>query len=159
MKIKNKVLFVISMALLVAFLYSVISQILFLSRAEHGIGVVRQVRALNGRCGGKRRHDCTRFFATVDFQSAGSRTSSDLEAGDVRGHNQPLSKALHQVGDSVPIVFDLDRPEEIYRDKLWDLWKSSLLLLFFQAFTLLGSIVRKHPDADDELVTLQLDKG
>lgn len=157
MKIKNKFLFVISMALLVAFCYFTISQLLFLSRAEHGVGVVRRVWAVNGRCGGKRKHDCTKFLATVEFQSDGSRISSDLRAGKTRGHDQPLSKAMHQVGDSVPIVFDPNRPEEISRDRFWDLWGASLLLLFFQAFTLLGSVVRDS-EMDDEPVTLKWSK-
>jgi hypothetical protein len=158
MKIKNGFLFTISLVLFVAFCYSLISQILFLSRAERGIGVVRQVRAVDSWCRGKRRHDCTKFFATVEFEFAGSRTFSDLEAGGARGHNQPLSKALHQVGDSVPILFDPNRPEEVRHDKLWDIWGSPLILLFFQAFTLLGSLTRESDTGADELVTLKLDK-
>lgn len=37
-------------------------------------------------------------------------------------------------------LFDPSRPDEIYHDKLWDLWSAPLLLLLFLAFTLLGSL-------------------
>jgi len=56
LRVKNQFLFVISMTLLFAFCWSVISQLLFLSRAERDVGVVREVRAHDDRCGGKRRH-------------------------------------------------------------------------------------------------------
>lgn len=157
MKIKNKLLFGISMALLALFCYSMISQIRFLSRAEHGVGVVREVRAVNGRCGGKRKHSCTKFFATVEFQAAGSGASGELEAGDARGHDQPLSRASHQVGQSVPIVFDPNRPEEVHHDELWELWRFPLALLLFLVFTLVGSLTQETET--DEPVTLKLGQG
>jgi hypothetical protein len=153
LRVKNQFLFVISMTLLLAFCWSVISQLLFLSRAERDVGVVREVQAQNGRCGGKRRHDCTKFHATVEFQSAGSRQSSYLSAGEARGHGQPLSKARYRIGDPVPIVFDSNRPEEIYRDKFLDIWGSSLAWLFVQIFTLGASL---RGSKEDEPVTLEL---
>jgi hypothetical protein len=153
LRVKNQLLFVISMTLLLAFCWSVISQLLFLSRAERAVGVVREVRAQNGRCGGKRRHDCTRFHAMVEFQSAGSRQSSYLSAGDARGHGQPLSKARYRIGDPVPVVFDPSRPEEVYRDKFLDVWGSSLAWLALQIVSLVASL---RGSKEDEPVTLEL---
>ncbi len=152
LRVKNQFLFALSITLFLIFCGSVVSQVLFLSRAERDVAVVREVQARDDRCGTKRRHDCTRFLATVDFQSAGSRQSSSLRAGEARGHGQPLSKARHQVGDSVPIVFDPSRPEEIYRDKFLDVWGSSLAWLFFQILALGASL---RGSKEDELVTLQ----
>jgi hypothetical protein len=153
LRVKNQFLFAISMTLLLAFCWSVISQLLFLSRAERGVGVVREVQAQNSRCGGKRRHDCTKFHAMVEFQSAGSRQSSYLSAGDARGHGQPLSQARYRIGDPVPIAFDPSRPEEIYRDKFLDVWGSSLTWLFLQIFALGASL---RSSEEDEPVTLEL---
>lgn len=153
MKVKNQFLFAVSMVLLVAFCWSVVSQILFLARAERGVGVVREVQARNDRCGGKRRHDCTRFLATVEFQVAGGRQSSYLDAGDARGHDRPLTDARHKVGEAVPIVFDSSRPEEIFRDKLSDVWATPLGWLFFLVGALAASLRREEPD---EPVTLDL---
>lgn len=156
MKVRNQFLFVISIVLLGVFCWSVVSQLLFLKRAERGVGVVRELRARDGRCGTKRRRDCTKFLATVEFQSSGNRQSSYLNAGDARGHGQPLSKARHQVGDFVSIVFDPNRPEEIYRDRFWDLWGSSLTYLFLQVFTLAVSLRRREMD---EPATLNLNES
>jgi Protein of unknown function (DUF3592) len=156
LRVKNQFLFVISLVLLAAFCWSVISQLLFLSRAERDVGVVREVRAHDDRCGGKRRRDCTKFHATVEFQSAGSRQSSYLSAGEARGHGQPLSKARYRIGDPVPIVFDPSRPEQIYRDKFLDIWGSPLAWLFFQIFTLGASLLRGSKE--DEPVTLELNR-
>jgi hypothetical protein len=154
LRVKNQFLFVISLALLAAFCWSVVRQLLFLSRAERDVAVVREVRAQDGRCGGKRRHDCTKFHATVEFQSAGRRQSGYLSAGEARGHGQPLSKARYQIGDPVSIVFDPSRPEEPYRDEFLDVWGSSLTLLALQIFSLGASLLRGS--TEDEPVTLEL---
>lgn len=153
LRVKNQFLFAISMTLLLAFCWSVVSQLLFLSRAERDVGVVREVRAHDDRCGGKRRHDCTKFLATVEFQSAGGRQSSALRAGDARGHGQPLSKARYRTGDPVPIVFDPSRPEEIYRDRFWDVWSTPLALLCIQIVALGASL---RGSKEDEPVALEL---
>ena len=134
MKIHDGFLFTISMALLAFFCYSVTSRLLFLARAERDMAVVRALSAENDRCGGRRKYRCTKFFATVDVQSGGSRQSSRIKAGAVKKHDQPVSRALYRPGDRVPVFFTPDRPEEIFRDKFWDLWGpsfSSLIVLIF----------------------------
>jgi hypothetical protein len=156
MKVQNQFSFAVSLVLLIAFCWSVVGQILFLNRAEHGVGVVRELRAHNDRCGEKIRHDCTRFLATVELQVAGSTRSSYLDAGETGGHDQPLSKARHQVGDRVPFVFDPSRPEEIYRDEFWDVWGMSLGWLVFFVGALAASLRREE---SDELATLDLNAG
>ena len=157
MEVKNRTLFIISMTLLVAFCYLMISRLLFLAHAERDIGVVRELRAENGMCRrGKWGHiKCTKFFATVDFQSGASRQSFRLDAGYARTYNQPLAMALYRPGDRVPVVFNPNRPEEIFRDKFWDLWGLSLVSLIFQILTLTASF--RDPDLS-EPVTLKLNR-
>lgn len=140
MKIHDGFLFTISMALLAFFCYSVTSRLQFLARAERDIAVVRELSAENGNCGRGRKYRCTKFFATVDVQSGGSRLSSRIKAGDVRKHDQPVSRALYRPGDRVPVLFNPDRPKEIFRDKLWDLWGPSFYSLIVCIFFLTISV-------------------
>lgn len=152
-KIHDGFLFTISMALLAFFCYSVTSRLLFLARAERDIAVVRALSAENGRCGGKRKYRCTKFFATVDVQSGGSRLSSRIKAGAIKKHDQPVSRAFYRPGDRVPVFFNPDRPEEIVRDKLWDLWGPSSFCLILLLFLLTLSF--RDPDLS-EPATLKL---
>lgn len=139
MKIHNRFLFKVSIALLAVFGYLVTSRLLFLNRAERCVGVVREVEARNDRCGYKRRRVCTRFSALVEFQSTSGRHYVSLNGGHVDGYDQHVSLALYKIGDPVPVVFNPGHPEEAYRNQLRDLWGVPILLLLCQIFTLLAS--------------------
>src|SRR5688572_22338739 len=103
MKVRRRILFTISMALLAVFCYSAISRLLFLARAERGVGVVRELRAENSVCGGtrRRRGTCTKFFAAVELRAAGGLQSIPFNAGYAMSYDQPLSRAVYHVGDRV----------------------------------------------------------
>ena len=157
MKVRDCFLFVTSMILLAVCFYFAISRFLFLARAQRAVGVVRELSAENGRCGGARnRYNCTKFYAAVELQSAGGRRSSRIDAGYTKHYGQPVSRALYQPGDRIPVFFDPNHPEEICRDKFWDLWGRSLSFFLFTVFIFWGSV--RNPEMS-ELVTLKLNEG
>jgi hypothetical protein len=153
MKVQNRFLLMLSMLLLAAVVYSAISQLRFLSHAERGTGVVRELRAVNTRCGKGMWSRCTKFFVTVDLQSSAGPQTLFLGAGRARGYDQPLSKARYQIGDPVPVVFTPNRDEETYRDEPSDIWAFPLSLLFLQIVTLIASLLKRE---SEEPVTLKL---
>lgn len=158
MKVQNRLFFIISMLVLVAAVVSAIAQLVFLARAEHGTGVVRELRAENVRCGRRNRSKCTKFEATVEVQSSAGKKSLLIGSGRVKGHSQPLSEARDRVGDRVPVVFDPDRPEKAYRDEASDIWSFPLGLLILQIGTLVASFFKRgeREPEPDELVALNL---
>lgn len=157
MKIREWFLFAMSMLLLAMCLYFGISRLLFLARTQRAVGVVRELSAENGRCGGTRnRYKCTKFFAAVELQSAGGRQSSRIDAGNAKDYGQPLSRALYLPGDRISVFFDPNRPEDICRDEFWDLWGRSFSFFVFAIFIFWGSV--RNPKVD-ELVTLKLNEG
>jgi hypothetical protein len=137
MKVKNQFLFLSSMVLLAVFCYLAIGRLRFLARAKHDIGVVRGLWAENDTCRrGKMSYQCTKFYVNVDLQSDRSGQLSRLDAGYAMEHDQHVSKALYQPGDRVRVVFNPNRPEEILRDKLEDLWGPSFYILIMLIVTL-----------------------
>lgn len=157
MKVRNKLIFGLSVVFLVAAVCSAILQAMFLFRAEHGTGVVREMRAENVRCGRRNRSKCTEFKATVEVQSSAGQKLLVIDSGREKGHSLPLSKARDQVGDRVPVVFDPGRPAKAHRDEAWDIWRLPVGLLILQLGTLVVSLFkpsgRREPD---EPVTLNL---
>lgn len=156
MRVKHRILFIISIALFAAFCYSAISRLLFLARAERDVGVVCEVRSENSLCGRRGRYLCTKFYAVVELRADGCWSSPYFAAGSAKDYNQPLSRALYKVGDRVPVVFDPDHPEGALRDKLWDLWGISFVVLLLQIVTLVASF--RVPELN-EIVTLKLNEG
>jgi hypothetical protein len=85
-----------------------------LAGADRADGHVVQVYAANETCGVRHRGPCTTFSADV-FYVVRDRTYRLREpAGGSWGHDQPVSGASLQPGDTVPIAFDPADPADHY---------------------------------------------
>lgn len=117
-------------------------------------GIVTEVDARNATCGGKRSHssgryrkrnrtDCTRYFATVQFDTAnGERHSVRLAFGKSFGHDKPVANARQQVGTKVPLIYDPKDPSRVFENSVWALWGPTIMLLLAHVVVLLVSFVR-----------------
>jgi hypothetical protein len=143
----------ISILLLVVAIYFAVSSYRYLARYERATGVVTALNAENDRC--YRGRQCTRFRADVDFTDGGAQKSTVLAVGNPHGHDQPASKADYQVGDSVPMVFDPDRPDEAEVYDFWSLWWIPLALLVPALATMYAAF---HHREEEEVVSMHLDQ-
>ncbi|NQD35904.1 DUF3592 domain-containing protein [Permianibacter sp. IMCC34836] len=145
--IKNRFFFAIAGVLALVTLYFVTDRLLFIAHAEKTTGTVTAVDASNGRCGGSKRrrsYDCTKFHADIEFAATDQSHTFSVSAGDARGHDQPVSRARHQVGDAVAVVYNPDRPDEAYRDNWFDIWSTPLFAAFGHLIALFGSMKERR---------------
>lgn len=151
--IKNKVMFVISMILLLWCIYFIIDRIQFLSVAAHTTGKVESVTATNDTCSERRNkrtyhYDCTRFHAVIGFDTLPPppivHSNFGLSAGSVRWHNQPLSRATRHEWNSTKVAYDPTNISRVYEDTLFGVWWTPLTTFFAQIMTLLGALSEKR---------------
>jgi hypothetical protein len=62
-----------------------------------------------------------------------------VPAGKTRGRDQPISRALYSVGSRERVAYDPRQPTRAYRDKLWDIWGTPLVIFFIQIGTFVAS--------------------
>ena len=143
--VKNKLLFVVSMALVLVVLGFVADRVVFLVRAEHATGEVTELSSYNTTCGRKRsRHACTQFRAHVRYTVNDEERSLDVSAGSSRGNNRPLSEANYARGSKVPVLYTPRNPNQAYRDTFFDVWGAPLMAFFPQIATLVGAFSEKR---------------
>lgn len=142
MKIKQPIYGVIAAILLVVISGYVIERILFLQIAEKTTGTVYDISSTNSRCGGKRRHNCTKFNASIKFNPLNNESEVRfvISAGSSRGHNRPLKEADYRVGENVPVVYDPNKPTKAYEDSFFGVWGVPIMLLFFQIISFFTSL-------------------
>jgi hypothetical protein len=99
----------------------------FLGTADHADGKVAKVtstqRCNSGgstrRAGYSGRHCTTVFWADVSYaEKNGGRHTLTVEAGEVPGRDEPVSKAQHKVGDRLPVSYSRPLPDWAYREGL-----------------------------------------
>ena len=142
--IKNKLLFAISMVLVVVVLGFVVNRVTFLVRADRAIGAVTALYASNGRCGGKRKHNCTEFSADVKYSVQDSDYQLHVSAGSVRGWNHPVSQADYRMGSTVPVLYNRHNPSQSYRDTFFDVWGAPLMAFVAQISMFFGSFSERR---------------
>lgn len=121
--IKQPWLLAIAALLVVVAIGFALRQASFLMTADRTTGTVTRVDARNSTCGSKRnRHSCTRFDAEVRFDVNGRSFDFTVDAGSVRGSNQPKSRASHPEGSQVKVVYSKSNPNRAYRDSFFDVW-------------------------------------
>lgn len=145
MKIQSRLLFGISLLLVLPLGYFVFDRIEFVRTAQHTSGIIEHVTGTNDRCGRKRsRHDCTMFRATLRYDVQGSQYRINVSAGNARGHDQPVSRSNYTIGAQEFVAYDPRRPSRAYRDKLWDVWGAPLVALFIQIGTFVASFAEQR---------------
>lgn len=145
--IKSRLIFAIAVLLAVVTVYFVIDRLAFIARAEKTTGTVLSVDASNSRCGGgkrRRSYACTKFHAEIEFEAADRSYTFSVSAGSSRGHNQPESRAHHQVGETVAVAYNPNDPDEVYRDNWFDIWSSPLFAAFGHLIALFGSMKERR---------------
>ena len=139
--IKQMWMFWISMAILAIGLLLALERAIFLARAIETTGAVTHIYSYNTRCGGKRKHNCTKFDATVQYTStSGASHRIVVSAGSTRGHDQSIANASRRKGEKVGVVYSPSDPERAYENSLWGVWGAPLMAGFVQIATLFGSM-------------------
>lgn len=141
--IKQPIFFIISIGLLLVIGWFVVDRMVFLQNAKRITGKVVSVSSHNDRCGSRRsRYSCTRFDAKVQYTppETGKSYTLSLGAGSSRGHNQPVSRASYQIGNSVQVAYDARKPETSYEDSFFGIWGTPLMVFFFQITTFFSSL-------------------
>ena len=142
--VKNKLLFAVSMVLVVVVLGFVVERVTFLMRAEHAVGEVTELSSSNGRCGGKHKYNCTTFRANVRYSVNGEDRDLDVSAGSSRGHNRPLSDANYVRGSKVPVLYNPRNRNQAYRDTFFDVWGAPLMAFVAQISMFFGSFSERR---------------
>jgi len=116
---------------------------LFLMRAQRTTGTVAHLSSKNDLCGiGRASHDCTRFYAQLNFDDTLGIAPATVAAGDVDGHYAPLSHAIYRVGEAVPVLYNPNHPAQIYVDSFLALWGSSVRTFLVLIFILIAYFYR-----------------
>ena len=102
----------------------------FLGTADHAEGKVAKITTSEScrsvtstsstRRAGRATRDCTTYFwAEVAYaEKNGGRHTVTVDAGEARGRNEPVTKALHKVGDPIPVSYSRPVPDWAYREGL-----------------------------------------
>ncbi len=155
--IKNKILFVISMILLVWVLYFIADRIQFLLIAAHTTWIVESVTASNDRCSERRNkrtyhYDCTRFHADIWFDTLPPppivHSNFNLSAWSVRWHNQPLSRATRHEWGVTKVTYDPTNISRVYEDTLFGVWWTPISIFFAQIMTFFWAFSEKKKRDD-----------
>jgi hypothetical protein len=110
-----------------AFLIFLGERIWFLSRAEKTNASVQSIQGEDRRCGRrKHRYDCSRFRATMFFESVTGTQVVTLPAGSVRGHGQPVTRADYRIGRQVALLYDRHNPKKAIPDTFLHIWGVTL---------------------------------
>jgi hypothetical protein len=140
MKVRDPICFFIGLLLFVPLLYFLLDRTIFVVTADRAMGTVETVRAENGRCGRRPRHDCTRYEAVVRYMVQSRDHRIAVGAGSEKGLDQPLASAYYAPDDLVMIAYSRRNPQRAYRDEVADIWGTPIvtfiaqLALFFSAF-------------------------
>lgn len=114
----------------------------FLSAAQRTVGQVSSLSAHNDRCGGRRvRYSCTKFYATVKFTVNPHVYYHSVGAGQVRGHNQPVSMADRKTGMTVATAYDPQNPWRAHEDTFIGIWGATFGVFVGHIVTLLAHFV------------------
>jgi hypothetical protein len=112
---------------------------LFLMRAQHTTGTVAHLGSKNDLCGiGRTSHECTRFYAQLNFDDTLGIAPATVAAGDADGHDVPLSHAIYRVGEALPVLYNPNHPTQVHVDSFLDLWGSSVKTFLVLIFTLMA---------------------
>ena len=131
---------VLSLILFAVVVGYAIERITFLKRAERATGKVVEMSSSNGRCGGRSKHNCTRYSALVHFLARDTNSTLIISAGSSRGHDRPLEYADVHLNDQVPVVYDPLNPTKAYEDTTAGVWGTPILILIFQISSLFASL-------------------
>ena len=118
---------------------------LFLWRADfylHSVQVDAQVvdvTASNGRCGGKHKHNCTRFSAVLAYSAEGKTLRTTTSAGSVRGYDQPTARADLRRGEHHEVRYDSRKHDVACVNTFYGVWGAPMFAMFVQIITLVGS--------------------
>lgn len=139
--IKQPWLLAVSGLCLVMGTYFVVDRLVFLATAERVMGTVTELTSRNDTCGSERnRYRCTKFRAEVAFEAkTGGSFTIDISAGQERGHDEPLSRALYEEGSQVEVVYSPRNPSKAYQNTLFGVWGAPIIAFGVQISTLLGS--------------------
>lgn len=137
----RRVVLVLASLLGLAFLTFLGERIWFLSRAEKTTARVQSIQGEDRKCGRRKfRYDCSRFRATLFFETPAGTQVVTLPAGSVRGHGQPVTRADYQIGQGVPLVYDRYNPKKAIPDTFWRIWGVTLFAGLGNAFLLLRGL-------------------
>ncbi len=153
--IKIPKMFGISIFVFLVLLYLVVDRAIFLSKSEWTLGTVYKIFVETGKCESwsrRGRYDCTEYTAAVNFYVESEPYTLIVSAGETEGI-KPRSHANYRVGNPVPIVYNRDHPNESYRDHIWDIWGTPILVFFALLFTLFLGFRKgssKEPETPDK---------
>lgn len=150
--IKNKMIFIISIGLLIWVIYFIIDRIQFLSIASHTTWVVESVTAANATCSERRNktthyYNCTKFHAVIGFDTLPPppivHSVFWLSAGSARWYDQPISRATRYEWWSTKVTYDPSNLDRVYEDTLFGVWWTPIMMFFAQIMTLISSFTEK----------------
>jgi hypothetical protein len=87
-------------------------------------GKVVQLQSTDATCGNSSKssgnYPCTKFKAVIEYQvsSSSNTLQGEISAGEMRGHNQPISKAEYNIGATVPVRYVANQPEIVFEDNM-----------------------------------------
>lgn len=148
MRVKQPFFFWVGVLITLPLVYFLADRIHFVHSARAVMSTVENVRGENSRCGGKRRRNCTKFYAQLSYRVDEMRYRLEVSAGSTSGHNQSISNAKHYRNQLVPVAYDPRRPQRAYRDAFWDIWGAPLGTFFVQLFAFAGGFSEKRRDRD-----------
>lgn len=140
MRVKQPVYFWVAVLATLPLAYFLIDRVHFVWSSRTVMSSVEKVTASNGRCGGKRRYNCTKFQAELKYRVGDRNYWLSVSAGSERGHNQPLHYARHQRNQRVQIAYDPRNPARAYRNTLFDIWGAPIITFFVQICSFIGSL-------------------
>ena len=152
--VKEPILAFISLALLLGACATGFLTLEFTRAASKTDGIVTEVIGRNATCSKRKsgtgessrirnRKDCTRYSATVQFDTAnGERRSVELAFGKATGHDKPISYARQPVGTTVPLIYDPKDLSRVFENTVWALWGPTIMLFLAHVVMLLVSFLR-----------------
>lgn len=143
MKVKNQFVFVVALLLTVPLAYFLVERTAFVLKAQKTTATVHDIVGRNDRCGRRSSRACTKFDATLSYVVNGSDYRIRVEAGTMRGHDQPVSAAKYVDGQSETVAYDPRKPHRAYRDALWDIWGAPILTFLCQIAAFVSSFTEK----------------
>jgi hypothetical protein len=127
-----RTLLIVSLIIILQTIISAILQVRWLATvAMEAQAEVVRVEGRNISCGKRGRRDCTKFSALLRYhtQSAGGPYEGWISAGQVRGHDRPISGADLRVGQTVQVIYDPASPDKFKETDPVSLWTGSLISL------------------------------
>lgn len=154
MTVKQPLYFWVAVLLTLPLAYFLIDRAHFVWTSQTVMSTVEKVTASNGRCGRKRRRNCTKFSALLKYNVGGEIYRFSVSAGTARGHDQPLSRARHHANQPVQVAYDPRNPRHAYRDAVWDIWGAPILTFILQLCAFFGSLTERRGESKKDRTSL-----